>query len=92
MTHLGSLEGLGRLLIQSGYEVGVHSLIDVFQGAGERKLAGGSLTGDPVALSRVPTPTKAVLELSDGYQAQVLIVDAGRGTIRMRVQDAMPGF
>jgi hypothetical protein len=92
MTHLGSIEGHGRLIIEPGDEIGVHYQIDVFQAANDRKLAGGSLTGDLVALGRVPEPGKAVLELSDGHRVEVVIVETGRGTARIDVKDTIPGF
>jgi len=87
--HLGSIEGLGRLLIKAGDGLRVHYLIDIFQAAGDGKLACGSLTGDRVALGSMPVPGRAVLELSDGHQAQVVIVETGRGTVRVRMQSAV---
>ena len=92
MTHLGSIDGHGRLIIEPGDEIGVHYEIDVFQAADDRKLAGGSLTGDQAALGRVPDPGKAVLELSDGHRVEVVVVESGRGMVRVSVQGTIPGF
>ena len=43
MTHLGSIEGHGRLIIEPGGEIGVHYQIDVFfQATDDKKLAAGN--------------------------------------------------
>lgn len=93
MAHLGLIEGHGRLIIDAGDEIGVHYEIDVFQAADQRKLAGGSLTGDLAALGRAPESGSAVLELSDGHRVEVVIAESLRGTVRISVPGAsLPGF
>ena len=92
MTHLGSLEGYGRLILDPGNEIGVHYQIDVFQTAEDQKVAGGSATGDPLKLSSAPDHGKAVLELSDGYRVDVVIVETCDGTARLDIRGILPGF
>lgn len=92
MAYLGLIEGHGRLIIEPGEEIGVHYEIDVFKAADDRKLAGGSLTGDLVALGRAPDSGTAVLELSDGHRVEVVIAESVRGTVRISVPDTIPGF
>jgi len=61
MTHLGSLEGHGRLILDPGNEIGVRYQIDVFQTEDDQILAGGRLAGDPGALSGAANRLKAAI-------------------------------
>ena len=92
MTHLGSIEGHGLLIIEPGGEIGVHYQIDVFQAADDKKLATGNLRGDQVALARSPASEKAVLELSNGHRLDVVIVEIASSTARINIRGTIPGF
>jgi hypothetical protein len=92
MTHLGSFEGYGRLILDPGNDIGVHYQIDVFRTEDGGILAGGGLTGGPLALSRAPDRSKAVLELSDGHRVDVVIVETSDGTARLDLRGPLQGF
>lgn len=91
MAHLGSLEGYGRLILDAN-EIGVRYQIDVFQTEDGESLAGGGLTGDPLALDRAPERSKAVLELSGGHRVDVVIVETSGGSARIDIRGKLPGF
>ena len=92
MAHLGSLEGHGRLILDPGNEIGVRYQIDVFQTEDDQILAGGSLAGDPRALSGAANRLKALLELSGGHRVDVVIVETSGGTARIDVRGRLPGY
>jgi hypothetical protein len=92
MTHLGTIEGVGRLIVDSDDTCEAEYRIRISQtGAAGLKSARGTLSADQSALWKAMNLRKARLRLEDGTEVEIIIERLG-DPADIIVNDPIPGF